>query len=90
MRERDDRRRDDGGVALVEDLPLTCQVCGAVQESSGNVLCAACGEPVHEDQRVPHVLKHRHGSLQAADSSGSRRKWIRCFPSNNDVVRHDS
>jgi hypothetical protein len=46
MRERDDERRADGPLAVVEDPPLTCQLCGAIQDSPEGVLCAACGEPV--------------------------------------------
>ena len=46
MRERYDDGRGDGAAALLGDAPVTCQVCGAVQDAPEDVLCAACGEPV--------------------------------------------
>ena len=46
MRELHDEGPDEVALALAEDPPLTCQVCGAAQDSRGPVLCAACGEPV--------------------------------------------
>jgi predicted amidophosphoribosyltransferase len=46
MREQSPEPDSAAAIALAEDPPLTCQVCGAAQDSRGAVLCAACGEPV--------------------------------------------
>ncbi len=46
MREQSPERDDAVAIALAEDPPLTCQVCGARQARTERVLCVACGEPV--------------------------------------------